>query len=509
MTLELAIPEVATRTGELTYRITIQRPDAKVDVAGRLVPVHINGQVLVSPIYRTLAQLCWLQHHLRLYFEQPDQPHAVLPLFDDHVESNQFDNPTYVKRQQFHAHRYLVRLASRSILVTSPPMLHFLSENMSANDVIQPTSQRMARFSLFRRSKHRPRTLSNGFRIIAPTDPLEGVDQATHATRQRWILDIQRVYREAAERLGLVANLERDQGRQLAKVGDRCLQTLHSRYRLGSATNSELLVSHKQFDRQITTLAVCLDDLRDQCVHQSRIKLHQVADVMSEHTMIWEALKQLMDERTEHLLQYTMALTVCDRVLTTWERTQQNTITAGQDSKALQEEAKAATAKLTLAKKRYYTSQSGLDVELEQYNSSRTHEMRHCLHHFAQTQLAAEKAKLQSLLSAVHAIRMEPLPPVSRTDSRTPTLTSVYSSGGLDTPHSTYSPLFHGHDSGSTLNEDLARSSLLNWTLRKGSLVPSAPTSRPFSPVYAKPRSNSITLCSDRLPTTDDPLTML
>ncbi|KAJ1657118.1 hypothetical protein IWQ61_003428 [Dispira simplex] len=509
MTLELAIPEVATRRGELTYRIAIQRPDAKVDVAGRLVPVHINGQVLVSPIYRTLAQLCWLQHHLRLYFEQPDQPHVVLPLFDDHVESDQFDNPTYIKRQRLHAHRYLVRLASRSIVIISPPMLHFLSENMSANDVIQPTSQRLARFSLFRRTKYRPRIPSNGFRIIAPTDPLEGVDQATHATQQQWVLDIQRGYREVAERLGLVANLERDQGHQLAKVGDRCLQTLHSRYRLGPATNSELLVSHKQFDRQTTTMAVCLDDLRDQCISQSRIKLHQSVDVMSEHTMMWEALKRLMDERTEHLVQYTTALTVCDRVLTVWERTQQNTITTGQNSKALQEEAKEASAKLTLAKNRYYTSQSGLDTELEQYNSSRAHEMRHCLYQFAKTQLDAEKAKLQSLLSAVHAIRVEPRPQVSQTDSRTPTLTSVYSPRGLDTPHSTYSPLFHDHDSGTTLNEDLARSSLLNWTLRKGSLVPSAPASRPFSPVYSKPRANSITLCSDRLSVTDDPLTTL
>ncbi|KAJ1920345.1 hypothetical protein IWQ60_007014 [Tieghemiomyces parasiticus] len=490
MTLSLAVTKAAPHSETLTYRITIHSGNASKRHEG-LASATVFGRTLVSPVFRTHQQVRWLHTQLQAYFQSPDRPGVVLPACPEDPDDERTQEAGYQERKRLQLTRFLQRLCARDVVARSEPLLLFLSENMIPQLAV---SHRPGR--LLRLKAHRP-AADVEFRICLPDEPLEVVDHSRFAQQKTYISDLQRLYRAVHLGLAVVAQGERDLCQSFTTAGDLALQSLHSRYRLGMHKHGEFLTRHKQFDRQVGTLAICFDDLRDLAVAHGHTQVCTLTDVFYEYAAMCNSVKTIMNDRTRRLADYVDALRTCDRALGEWEKIQSLHSRAHE---SVQTAAKQASQRLAQCKQAYKAGQAQSDAEVDRFAQATRTDLQQRLQRFARQQVGYERRRLEGYQSALHAVRAEQLHVAPQGNySRTVSLASTYSAGTNGYSDATLSPRYSARNSGSTLIEDLSLSG--GYAASKRPPAPSDTVS-PLPPSPASPPARY----GQRIPIGSDPL---
>ncbi|KAJ1992528.1 hypothetical protein H4R33_000984 [Dimargaris cristalligena] len=537
MVLSLAVPDAAVTAGTttLTFRVTLTQEGSRPKGTD-LVGLCVNNVTLVSPIYRTHQQVSWLHSQLtQMFMAGATQPPMALPCIPERLDPDSLDHKTAIERKRRQIDRYLRRLSSRAAIMNSPPMLHFLSENMCPTHTANDRPGYLSRLTLRRLN---PKTTDVEFRKFDFSEPLEGIDQSRFITQQTYIAALQTHYHHTATRLDQLTRAQKDLSKQLSTTGDLALQALHSRHLLGGSTHRQFfLPHHKRFDRQTNTLAICLDDIRDLSIDQAEWQTNCLTDMLFEYAQQYNSVKTVVNHRTQKLMNYSSALNHCERALGQWERIQERQSCAAAE---VHETIRDATAKLNEVKTELIASQNHTDTEIKVFEQNRTRDLLRTLQSLANRQLENERMQLNHLQSARHAVRVERLHPPSAPFSRTTSLGSTYSQGTTaDLSSPSFSPRFTGRHSGSTLIEELTMGSGGGIGAGLGSataeasmkfayftppptaaamaaapphpriMVTSAPTSPPYTPTQDfRPRTTSNMIVSERIPISSDPLSI-
>ncbi|KAJ1972678.1 hypothetical protein H4R35_004541 [Dimargaris xerosporica] len=468
-------------------------------------PVYLSVPK-AAPLNGTLSYRIVISHE----FGAPDRPQFVVPYFNDALSHDSLDKSHYIERKRQQVERFLRRLSLRQGLVMSKPMLYFLSENMTACDIIAKPRRRFSALSLFRPvARSTPMTSLRQYQLL---EPLEGQIEHEHFyEQQQYLTALASQLENASSSLFKVSQSCQGLGHFLAKLGDITLQTLHSRYRLGNTVDPATLPYYKHYDKQLHAMAVCLDRLSRGLCHQATAQVTTVADVWFEDGKACEMLRGVMWLRNNYLVKYAEALKNCDRALSVWEVKQQHKSTSDADSQALQKIAREASTTMTKYKQAFLATQGTFDQELEHQDTIRAQATVKDLRQLAQSQLATERMKLSALVSALHRFqRSWNKAPITTCDGRS-SLDSASSSYTNLSEYQCHTPGFEGlgRDSGSTLIEEYHRT---EWpsalkSFHVGGVPVSAPPSRPFSPFDKRERANSFTVVREHCPKGSDPLT--
>ncbi|KAI8979030.1 hypothetical protein BDB01DRAFT_725664 [Pilobolus umbonatus] len=264
--------------------ITITVPEAAA------APDTIQFKLVLS------GDISWIHNRLRI-----SNPTIVIPSLPETPTLNLIDDQDYVERKRMQIERFFLKIATRPELLECPDFSHFLSSDMSPNEV-GPSNTGVLSFLRFNRVI-KPST-ERGFKSFKASEIIEGNDQDTFHKHQIYILLQESYYGTIVESLDHLIQIREDMGDTLANMGDLLIETTQSKYRMGIGLAVDAKESQRMLDKKMQMFGLLLDELGFISTRQGKEETIRFGDVINEYKNSMDPLKVVFNTRTVKLMDY-------------------------------------------------------------------------------------------------------------------------------------------------------------------------------------------------------------
>ncbi|KAK9727770.1 hypothetical protein K7432_001589 [Basidiobolus ranarum] len=386
MQLSVTIPEAASASGIITFKVALSYQDA-TDIE----PVSTNI------IFRNFQQIQWLHSKLCTAFTD-----IIIPPLPDSPTQSLINDLDHVENKRLQVERFLCKLASRPEIVDHADMQYFLSNEMTHLDVID-TRRGTLGFG-FLNQIMKP-NYERGFRIFRPSEPVEENEQEEFQRRQMYILMLENHFSLVVEGINTVVEQREALGNILSQFGDIAIDSLHSKYRMGPGTKIDNRERHKRFDAEMQQFAIMLDDLQYINRRQGKAEVFRFGDVFLEYKDMLESVKHVMNNRTEILAEYVRLVKKRNKRRDKTEKLKLKTNESSPEVQAAITEETKANENVEVEQKKYESCQKNLTQELVRFEREKAKDFRKALNEFVEIQIHFEKEKFLLLKKTLDGLR--------------------------------------------------------------------------------------------------------
>ncbi|KAG0240629.1 hypothetical protein BGX31_001816 [Mortierella sp. GBA43] len=348
--LKVCVPEAASSGGTITFKILVTAPNS--DSVDDSTPDSME------------LQSVFVDH--------------VIPPLPDPLSEKLCEDVDQVEQKRVQIERFLQRICHRSEFATSEPVLC----------IIKPSYDR-------------------GMRNYRPGENLEENDQGEFQRRQEYILAMEQSFTRLLDS-GLRLTKERETD-IYSQLGDATMEVLSSKYRLGDGQRIDNRERHQALDEEMQVFGVLTDDVRLSMRRQVKAETFYFMDLVQEYKGMLQGLKDVMNVRTDRLMDYVAATKKVARRKNQVEQAIVKSATSASPTPELVDKAQlsleGATATLEEAREDFKKSQVVVTRELLRYEKDKAKEWQASVHDYAQKQIMYEREKLDALEKAWDSIQ--------------------------------------------------------------------------------------------------------
>lgn len=383
--LKVCVPEAASSGGTITFKILVTAPNSDSSY----------------PIFRTFPQVRWLHHRLQSVFVD-----HVIPPLPDPLSEKLCEDVDQVEQKRVQIERFLQRICHRSEFATSEPVLWFVGTEMTHLDSVD---SKRATLGFLRFDSIIKPSYDRGMRNYRPGENLEENDQGEFQRRQEYILAMEQSFTRLLDS-GLRLTKERERLADIySQLGDATMEVLSSKYRLGDGQRIDNRERHQALDEEMQVFGVLTDDVRLSMRRQVKAETFYFMDLVQEYKGMLQGLKDVMNVRTDRLMDYVAATKKVARRKNQVEQAIVKSATSASPTPELVDKAQlsleGATATLEEAREDFKKSQVVVTRELLRYEKDKAKEWQASVHDYAQKQIMYEREKLDALEKAWDSIQ--------------------------------------------------------------------------------------------------------
>ncbi|CAG8574120.1 13983_t:CDS:2 [Funneliformis mosseae] len=385
MKLSISVTEASSVNDTITFQIiTKARENSTIDFT------------FASPVYRTYQQLNWLYSRLCLRL-----PEYVIPPIPEPPIPNLLDDLDYINRKRVQVERFLQKLGNRSKFVENMDFKYFLTNNMTHDDSLDG---KMGKKLGFLNNIIKP-NYERGFRIYRPSEPIEENNAEEFQMRVIYVLRLEDQFNAILDNVNEMIKQREALGACINHVGDCSLQALNSKFRMGHGKSINNVERHKQYDSMLHLFGTLTNEVHYLLGRQATMESIIFGDVFLEYRNIIEAIKTVMNNRTEKLVEYVNAVKQRNKK---YEKAEKLKSVKGLDSSdvqvAIAEESKL-TENVQKEKEEFINVQKTVTRELIRFKKEKSDELNKILKEYSELQLRFEKQKLKALTSYLNKLK--------------------------------------------------------------------------------------------------------